>query len=518
MKQRKCLLALVMIGVMAVFSFTGCAAEGKGNKKKGTSATDIEISYWNSGLGTEWLDAIIEAFEKKYPEYRVHYTATAEASAVASALGMEDVDTVDLYLGLTNHKDEYLEPLDDVLDTTVEGETKSIREKFNPGYLALVQEEDGKTRNLTYGGGVISFVYNKKLFKENGITTLPRTTDELTVVCDTLRKKGVTPLCHFIEGGYYSDISEAFYMQYEGQNYYLNNFYGCKDEKGNSPSKEVFTKKDGRYAVLKAYEKFITPDNVLQGSNSGSHINMQTMFVNEKCAMMVSGSWMLNEMKGNGNLGDFDMMRLPIISSITDKLDTVKKESELRKVISAIDTILDGEKTVADYKKGEGFEVEGIMVSAHDWEYIYNARITLATNYSGESAFIPTYSNAKEGAKEFLKFCYSDEGYQLYLDFHLVLPLTLSNGDVDMSDWSDFEVHQYQYLKEGTQNASQYIMSKHTIFSEGGAKPYAGIAFINHFCTKNEKERWNADKAWEKVQQSVNDKYESTWLANIKRD
>lgn len=515
-KTMKRVMALTIAGMMAATCLAGCG-KGANGKTGGTSTTDVEIAYWNSGLGTDWLDQMIEGFKEVHPEYNVYYTATADASAIGSALGMEDVDTVDIYLGLTSQKSQYLEPLDEILDTTIEGENKSIREKFNQGYLDLMIEEDGKTYNLTYGGGVISFVYNKKMFEEAGITQLPRTTDEMTVVCDNLKKKDMVPLCHFIGGGYYEFTNEAFYMQYEGSDYYLNNFYGCTDANGTSPSKAAFTNQDGRYEVLKAYEKFITPDNVLQGSNSGSHVNMQTMFVNEKCAMMVSGSWMSNEMKGNGNLEDFDMMRLPIISSITEKLDTVKKESELRKVISAIDTVLDGEKTADDYKAGEDYQIDGIAVSAADWNYLNRARTTLAMNYSGESAYIPKYSNAKEGAKEFLKYLYSDEGYTKYAEgSHFVLPLSLSEGELDMSAWSGFEKTQYKYLLEGTQYASYYNMSKHAIFSEGGASIFANVDFINHFCTKNETDRYSADEAWNKVVTEVENNYEKTWLANIK--
>lgn len=517
MKRRvKGAVALLLTGAMAVSCLAGCGGNKQGDKK-GTSTTDVEIAYWNSGLGTGWLDDVIEGFKTVHPEYNVYYTATADAAAIGSALGMEDVDSVDLYLGLTSTKTQYLEPLDDVLDATADGETKSIREKINPGYLALMQDAEGKVHNLTYGGGVISFVYSKKMFQEAGITQLPRTTDELAVVCDALRKKDMVPLCHFIDGGYYEFVNEAFYMQYEGQDYYLNNFYACKDDNGVSPSKEVFKKQDGRYNILKAYEKFITPENVLQGSNSGSHVNMQTMFVNGECAMMASGSWMANEMKGNGNLEDFDMMRLPVLSSITDKLDTVKKESDLRKLISAIDSVLDGEKTAADYQSGDGYQVEDTVISAADWDYVYAARTTLAINFSGESAYIPNYSNAKEGAKEFLKYLYSDEGYKVYSgDSHLILPVSLCEGSLDMSDWSDFEKSQYQYLMEGTRYASSYNMSKHAIFTDGGASLFAGINFINHFCTKNEADRYSADEAWEKIQKEVDAKYESTWLANIK--
>lgn len=513
-KKVKQLTAVLLVGAMAVCCLAGCGDKGK---KGGTSTTDIEISYWNSGLGTEWLDEVIAGFNEVHPEYNVYYTATADSAAVGSALGMEDVDTVDLYLGLTSTKTADLEPLEDILDTKVEGESKSIREKFNQGYLELMKETDGKIYNLTYGGGVLSFVYNTKIFADAGITQLPRTTDELAVVCDTLQKKGITPLCHFVGGGYYDFLSEAFFMQYDGKDYYMNQFYACKDEKGESPSKDVFTKQDGRYAILKAYEKFITPENVLQGSNSSPHVNMQTMFVNEQCAMMASGGWMVNEMKGNGNLADFDMMRLPVISSITDNLDTVKKESDLRKVIDAVDAVTDGEKNISDYQKGDAYEVSGLQVSAKDWEYIYNARNTIATNYSGESAYIPKYSNAKEGAKEFLKYLYSDAGYKCYTGkSHFVLPLSLSEGELDTSDWGAFEQHQYAYLLTGTQYASYYNRSKHAIFDAGGAASFANVQFINYLCTTNTKDRMGAEDVWNRIIDEVEKNYESTWLANIK--
>lgn len=515
-KYGKRIVATGLMAVMTLSCLAGCGGK-KNNKKGGTSQTDIEISYWNSGLGTDWLDTMIESFETEHPEYHVYYTATADSSAVSSGLGLSDVDTVDLYMGITESKTQHLEPLDDVLDYTPKGESKSIREKINASYLDLMTEEDGKIYNLTYGGGMLSFVYNKKMFKEAGITQVPRTTDELTVVCNTLTKKGIVPLCHFTGGGYYDFLSEAFYMQYEGKDYYLNNFYKCVDENGTSPSKAVFSNKDGRYEVLKAYEKFITPENVLQGSNSGQHVTMQTMFVNGEAAMMASGSWLVTEMKDTGSLDDFDMMRLPVISSITNKLQTVKKESELRKVIDAIDSVLDGTKAESDYQADGGYTIDGLTISADDWKYVYNARTTSAVNYAGESMFIPNYANAKEGAKEFIKFFYSDKGYQIYTQSqHSVLPMSIGEGEIDMSDWNEFEKSQYEYMSTTTQIASYYNASKHTIFAEGGASLFANVQYINYFCTKNEADRMSADETWNKVMKEVDNNYESTWLANIK--
>ena len=77
MRKLKKTTACILVFALAVLCLGGCGGagndseDGKKSNKGGNSATDIEISYWNSGLGTEWLDAVIEAFNKEYPEYNV---------------------------------------------------------------------------------------------------------------------------------------------------------------------------------------------------------------------------------------------------------------------------------------------------------------------------------------------------------------------------------------------------------------------------------------------------------------
>ena len=82
--MKKRWISMILAGVLAAGCLVGC---GSGeDKKKGTSASDIEISYQHVGLGKEWLDALIEAFNKKYPEYNVYYNATASSAAATAAL------------------------------------------------------------------------------------------------------------------------------------------------------------------------------------------------------------------------------------------------------------------------------------------------------------------------------------------------------------------------------------------------------------------------------------------------
>lgn len=508
MKKRSRILSLLVAGLMVTGCLAGCGAKETDDKKGGTSATDIEISYWNSGLGTDWLDAVIAGFEKKYPEYNVYYNATASSTAVVTAYGLEDTDTIDLYLATKQYDMTHLEPLNDVLDATADGDTKTIKEKFDADYL-LLEEYDGKYYNLTHGGGVLSFVYNTKLFEQAGITQVPRTSDELALVCGTLSDNNIKPLCHFKPSGYYEWLTETWFSQYNGLDYYRD-FYA-------NPTKDKMMAQDGRYEAIKAYEKFITPENVLQGSNSEQHVSIQTKFLQEKCAIMLNGSWLSNEMSNSGKMNDFEMMKTPVISAITDNLTTVKSEPELRKLITAIDNVTDGVETVETYKDGDNYKVDGKSVSSADWDYVKSARNSVSTNYSGETAFIPNYSNAKEGAKEFLKYLYSDEGYQIYIDtLHIKMPLELSKGEINTEGWNTFEKNQAELFDKAEHSVSNDIMNKHRIFVDGGASSTADYEFISLMCSNSEADRVSAEEAWDYIVKNVEEKYENEWLKNIK--
>lgn len=515
MKMIKRIAILTLALVMVLSCFAACGKKTQGGS--GDAKKDIEIAYWNAGLGDQWLKDVIAAFSAKYPQYNVFYTASASAATVNSTIELDD-NTVDLYFTSERTNTSHFTTLDDVLNGTAAGDSKPLIEKFNANYLKNAQAADGHYYQITYGGGVVSLVYNKTLFEKAGITVLPRTTNELAIACDKLYSADITPICHFSPDGYYTYLSDALIYQYDREQY-TEKFYSCTDANGVSPSKEVFTAKDGRYEVLKAYEKILTTDYVMEGSNSIDHVTAQTMFLNDSAAMMVNGSWITNEMASiEGGMDNFAMMRTPVLSAIINKLTTVKSDAQLRQVITAIDNVADGVKQLSDYQSGEGYNVEGLEVSKEDWDFIYTARFTVATNYSGENACIPNYSENIEGAKLFLSFMYSDEGYRAYVkSLKTPMPLTLSDGSkLDTSDWSAFQSSQIDLLEEAVAMPCYYIASRHDIFKAGGATKYADVPYVARLCASNKADRKNADAIWEEMLQKVNDEYENKWLANIK--
>ncbi len=519
MKKMKKLAALGLAAIM-VLSVAGCGGKGEEGKKDDyNGGKEVEISYWNSGMGTDFLDAMCKAFNEKQSEYYVYYNATAASNAVTATYPLPDVDTIDLYMSGVLNDTSYMATLDDVLEATADGDTKPIKEKFDASHLESEVDADGHYYSLTWGGGALAMIYNKALFQKAGIEITPRTTDELAVVCDTLLENGITPHTHYMdEAGntYWQYMEEVWHAQYDGFDYYRNNFYACKDESGTSPSKDVLTAKDGRYQVLKAMEKFITPEYVLPGSNSQDHITMQTKFLNQDIGMMVNGSWVANEMASTGSMADYGVMKTPVISSITDKLTTVKSDALLRKLITAIDDVTDGKADISEYQSGDGYVVDGKEISATDWEYVKAARGMVAVNYPQQTLFIPSYSDVVDGAKEFLKFYYSDEGQKIFSEYlHYTLPISLSEGEIDTSNWNSFEVDMNNVFQNATTCVSEYIKNRHEIFINGGAKAYAGYNFVVYFCASNAADRVTADEAWDEIVKKIDNSYKG-WLANIK--
>lgn len=518
MKTKKW-LAMLLVGVLATSCLAGCgdsASNGKGQDSKGKKT--IEIKYWKAGLGEQWLTDVIAGFEDKYPEYKIELLSSSGIELLTSAFGLEDTDTTDLYLGIKKYDKDKLEPLDDVLDATADGDTKTIREKFSPYYLSMEKAADGKTYNLTYGGGLVGIVYNKKMYEEAGIVTVPRTTDELVLACESLVANGDVPFCHFAPVGYWETfMPDVFFAQYDGLDYVMNNFYACVDEQGNSPSLDVFTKKDGRYKALEVLAQLNTPEYVLEGSSTYDYITMQTKWLQGEAAMMVTGSWIEGEMSTIATMNDFEMMKTPVVSSITEKLTTVKTDKQLREVISAIDSVTNGDKEESAYKQGENYAVGDLTVSAEDWNYVKAARNTMCGHFAGNSAYIPNYADQIEGAKEFLKYLYSDEGYKIYTKAtNLVMPLELCEGELDTDGWSPFELNQLALYNSTEQFTSDYLAGKHEIFISGGATRFgSGTTYVDKFCTKNVAERMTVAQAWDDIIAKTKDNYENVWIKNI---
>ena len=140
MKKLNKILAVSLASVSAL-SLAACGGLGGtgGQKPTANDASTLELVVWNAGGLKEMFTKMEQAFEAKNPDINVEIrmTTTSEVKDIHN----DPNNTVDLYMSpfesFLNYKDE-LEPLNSVLDMTVEEAKEKIKE------VVLVMKEKGE--------------------------------------------------------------------------------------------------------------------------------------------------------------------------------------------------------------------------------------------------------------------------------------------------------------------------------------------------------------------------------------
>jgi ABC-type glycerol-3-phosphate transport system substrate-binding protein len=262
-------------------------------------------------------------------------------------------------------------------------------------------------------------------------------------------------------------------------------------------------------------ETLLDSQYVVAGSNSGDHTTQQTKFINGRAVMMCNGAWMNNEMKtADAASKNFSIMKTPVISSIVDKLTDVKNDSTLSAVIAVVDQVVDGEVAIADVKQEDGtYKIGNKNICEADWNRVYEARTMIWENYSQHAVCIPNYASAKEGAKKFAAFFYSDEAQKLMNDAtHMALPFNYNNAENEpkVSTWSTFERTMYEFSQK--YNMIGMVDGRRSlVFTRGGATEYAMVNFVS--AMSQQAGAKTADDIWGEVVGKLSENW-NTYLSN----
>lgn len=429
-------------------------------KKAANSSSDLEIFLWESGSGSDYMQKIVDAFKAKHPEYNVTFRANANGEYIDTQLEQTTVNTIDLFFTARGSDyEKYCEPLNDILDYTADGESKTIGEKFGEQKLQYLRSGDGNYYSLSYYGGLGGICYNADII--DGVAySEPRTTDELYYLALDLSADKYVPFIHFTEGGYWDYVYNVWVDQYCGDAAYL-------DMLQNPTLEKLTDDENGIKQTLEVLHRLLgSTDNVYSGSNSYDFTSAQTLFLEGKAVMMVDGTWMEYEMRSNYEEGtkNFRMMKTPVISTIVEQCDSIKGENggtadeELSALIAAIDA------------EDPAFVGDGYNVSQADYDRVEKARNTITNNYAGHTACIPNYSTAKDAAKEFLKFFYSDAAMKIYMEeLKWYPPLDFSEEvATDQSSYTEWNKEQIALSQQCTAFPSDFREISHPIYSLGG--------------------------------------------------
>ena len=468
------------------------------------SATDVRIYFWKSGYGVDFMQRIVDEYNKKQSDYKVSLDYAANAATILSTLNLGEANTYDLYFTMVQNDEQLASATDlsDLLDANGYDENVTIRSKYNPALLNSQKEADGRIDTLTFGSGYLGIIYNADILKEyEEEFGLPKTTKELEELTAELlnNDKIEAPWLFYNDAtysGYWNYLATVWAAQYDGTDYYYNNLLQLKD--GDKKPDDVLKAKDGRFKAIDAMEKFITPVTVHEEVTSTNFTKVQTLFLQGKSAFLVNGNWLLNENRATANVA---MMKMPVISSIVEKLEYrtasngFMSDSMLSAVIDAVDG---GESSYAG-------------VSENDFARIKEARNLMYNNSSMQHVFIPEYSPAKDAAKDFLRYFYSDYGTLAFMET-VKLPAM-----VDLTDESKFDVDSLsnwdktQFVLNKTVTPLTNLRDKASYYKNTGLDGFCGINYSQKLCASNPKDKWNADECWNELVKKVNSNWSSSW-------
>ena len=512
MKKLSKIIATLLSVLLSVTAFAACGGDNKKDKKN--TEKDIEISFWIGGFGEQFMDDIIAGFNSKYPDYNAYKTSERNAVTLVNSLKLGQNDTTDIYLNQTdafiNYQDMFMD-LSEIANEKIDGEDKSIAEKYDSSLYKSLKYPDGSLKMLGWAGSIAGIMYNGDII-DGTAYSVPKTTEQLRRL--TLRLKddkrynlnSFTPFVSFDNGGYYVYLVKAWMAQYAGLDYYQDNWLQLKNEAGEAPSKDVYlSENDGKKQALEVLTQIFRNDTLLYGSNSFVKDTAQTKFVQGNAAMMVNGTWMFNEAQASGSKSkNFKMMRTPVISAIIDKCTTIEDDEELAAVVTAVDNVLDNGAAVS--LTGDGYDV-----NQADWDRIFAARKLIYHNGSEHALIVNKYTNAKEGVKKFIQYYYSDEGLAKFINAtHAQANAYVTNGSsVNYSGWTDYEKQlyaesdRYTYVTDGN--------ARSAMFANNVMRVYGTLNVVLDMSAGGDPK--SATQLWSDFNSDVNKNW-ATWLKN----
>jgi raffinose/stachyose/melibiose transport system substrate-binding protein len=313
--------------------------------------------------------AMVEALLAKYKEQTgvtiaFEPTASAEYNSVLR-LQLDSATGPDLYYARSYATGEELYTAGFAMDCS---DIAGVKENFAATSLEPWTAKDGKIFAVPFAAVSQPIYYNKKIFADNGITTLPTTWEDFIAMCQKLKDNGVTVFANGIASNW--DILECVflgmvpnYITAEGRV-----AYETKEKKFNDPQ---FVEILNNFAQLVPF--------LPEGFESIDNDNANIFFGMGNSAMLIDGSWSCGPLNDDYDI-DWGTMAIPAPAGKTPGVcfhpdmgiagNPATKQPEAVKAFLAWLATPEGAQTTADYLPAGFFPMINAPIT------FQNARVT----------------------------------------------------------------------------------------------------------------------------------------------
>ncbi len=541
MKKTFTKIVALSLGAVASLSMAACTKpyEVDPSKKSNT----CKIKAVKAGYEVDWLTAIAEKFNTTYADegYKVEITLTDTTIDMMNEIKIPKTNDTDLYFEY-NSVNKLVDASRSILGSKGGALLEDLTDLYNSKAVGLDKQEQGEKiidrydssvlnsckytgvlpgydgiYSMYYQGGSGGVYVNKKVLTDKGYTfdDLLTTASMLKVVAETAPANPLDTTAFFPVAwggtvpGYWNQIAQVLFAQYEGRDAY-HDFWNFIPKQGTQIENgyEVYQDR-GMYESLRVVEALSNRDYTVPGTSSFTHTAAQARVFNGTSLLMVNGDWIYKEMEKDygDKLGDVIAIKTPVISALGVKLnlcgathaegDTCAScEEKLKAIVKNVD--LGKDKTAIASENGVSAEVAQTIIDARNY-YLREIQEAFALS-------IPSYADAKDVAKLFIRFMFSDEMNDVYREHTYVSLFPNRTNEPDKSKMTETEISLYEKMhNENSQPIYQFRETPlrvrtdlNSFFVQGGDKyQYAALSYSHSKNPNEDKTRKMLDEGYE---------------------
>ncbi len=205
----KKLISILMVTLMTIALLSGCGKKEDVQKtdeakvEESTSAEEVSDDTEGAAVekvedvtvtvltamayGLERFDELVANYESENPGVTIEVQHAPNDYYTVAKARVNSGDVPDI---MTAQSGSYVA---DFYDFAYDYTGDPVLDKFNQTAIDISMNTDGKVLSLPESYQSMAFIYNKTLFAQAGIDTLPTTLDELEEVCVKLEANGILP-------------------------------------------------------------------------------------------------------------------------------------------------------------------------------------------------------------------------------------------------------------------------------------------------------------------------------------